>query len=869
VDAGLIAMRMRLSGGKEVAAEAETATAAVKETSAATEAANAKVAKSGGAIRSSLARQITSIRTIGRALTKYVAIPLAAVAIGSGVMAAHFDRSMNLIATDAGGSVKEVGRLKSEVLDMARHSQFGPQALADSLFHVESSGYRGAKALRVLNEAQRLATTGNSDLQTTTYALVSATKALYGESLKNVNRTAAELNGIVAHGDMRLEELTSAMSTGVLPKAKAMGLTLRDVGAAMDVMTARGIPAQRAAYALGFTLQKLVPYGEKAEDAFKSIGLGEETLINAAQKGPYGYVSALELLQKHLDRLPTKAQQTKVIEEMFGGGRMTSGLLTNLQNLGEMKKIYGELGDEVQKYNHHVHEAENQPMVRAQRAWSSIEAGLIEIGEVLLPAAIPLMEHFAGILSGIAHGFAALPHSTQHTIVVIGVLAAALGPILLMVAKLLEMWKAIRELALISAISQGVGELTAAGQLAAGGELGGFGMMSAKGRLVTGAVGVAGSQVLGNAIGGKGGELVSNIGSGAAIGFGLGGPMGAAVGATAGAVATAIGSIFATEKKLGPLQGRVAASAEHLNNALKRQHTASSGLTAATQRLFHAQHNHNLSINGVKKAQAHLNAVVAEYGLRSRPAIHAEARLIEEINKHRDAIRRLHNAEKLRGVALSAYKTETDQTVLAERHRINSLKALRERQSELFVEARKANPMSERTRELAHNLLTTEGKLSEAVKQHAGTIQEAAAKAGPKYAHFLQHARAETLKWGNAFKQTMEEGRRFAAGMERLSERLGGMNFAPEEPSFNVPSLPIPQHHHGGGSGGGKGPHSKNAENRLQTNGSEAVRLMLERGARPKTVTHRVPAQLVLAPNGKRILAEGVVEVQEDEEARE
>lgn len=855
-------MRMRLSGGKEVAAEAETATAAVEETSAATDAANKKVARSGSAISSSLTKQISSIRTIGRSLTKYVTVPLAAIAIGSGVMAAHFDRQMNLVATDAGGSVKEVSRLKGEVLDMARESQFGPQKLAESLFHVESSGYRGAKALMVLNEAQKLATTGNSDLQSTTYALVSATKALYGESVKNVHRTAAELNGIVAHGDMRLEELTSSLGTGLLAKAKAVGLSLRDVGSAMDVMTARGIPAQRAAYALGFTLQKLIPYGEKAEEAFSSIGLGQETLIKAAQHGKYGLVSAYEVLQKHLEtHEPTKAMQTKVIEEMFGGGRMTSGLLTDLQNLGEMKKIYGELGDEVQKYDRHVKEAAEQPMVKAERAWSGIEASLIEIGQTLLPAAIPLMEHVSSIISDVAQGFAHLPVSTQHTIVTIGLIAAALGPVLLLVAKLLEMWKAIKELSMISALTSGVGELTAATQLAAGGELGGFSMMGKAGKLVTGGAAVAGAQVAGQAIGGKAGSVISDVGTGAGVGFAVGGPMGAAVGATAGAIKAALPEweqLLGMTKRLGPLQSRVKSSSEELSSAMDRQQEAGAGLAAANQRLDHAQKNHNVSLKGVHRAQKAMNAAISEYGPSSHAAIHAEARLTEVIGEHRRALKQLHAAEKLHGVALSAYKTETDQTVLAERHRINVLEQLRERQANLYQEAKAANPISQRTQTLAHNLLGTEGKLSEAVKQHAETLQEAATKAGPKYAKFLNHATQESVRFGGALKATMIH----VEGLTRHLEALGDIEVhLPTVQPGNPLNLQIP-----GVTEPKTGGHHRNTAATPETKGSKAVANLLERKA--GRGGKLLPVTIALDKRGRRVLTEAVVEVQEDEDAR-
>lgn len=834
MDAGLIAMRMRLSGGPEVAKEAGVATTAVEETSAATEAANKKAQGLGNGIRSSLTKQITAMRTIGRSLTRYVSVPLAAIAIGSGVMAAHFDRSMNLVATDAGGSVKEVGRLKGQVLDLAKHSQFGPQKLADSLFHVESSGYRGAKAMLVLNEAQKLATTGNSDLEKTTYGLVSATKALYGDSLKNVNRTAAEMNGIVAHGDLRLEELVSAMATGVIPKAKAMGLNLRDVGAAMDIMTRRGIPAQRAAYALGFTMQKLIPYGKKAEEAFESIGLGQETLLKRSQGGKFGYVSGLELLQKHLDRLPTKGQQTKVIEEMFGGGRMTSGLLTDLQNLGEMRKVYGELGDEVGKYNRHVKEAEEQPMVKAQRAWSGIQASLIEVGQVLLPAAIPPMEHFASFVTGIATGFAALPPSTQHTIVGIAGIAAVLGPVLLLTAKLLEMWKSIKELSMVSALTSGM----------------------TKGRLAVGAAGLVGSQVAGNAIGGRAGELVSNIGGGASAGFMVGGPLGAAVGGTAGAVATALPeweALLGLQTKLKPVQLRLAGAGRDVATATRKQAEASHGLNAADQRVTNSKKRQRSAVADASKALFHLNLVTAQYGPHSHAAIRAAAQYTQKLRAQRLAIEHVQHAERLRGIALRAYKTETNFKVLAERHEINLLQAHASELRKLYQREAELHPSSEKTRNLAHSLLNTEGELAKEIKRRAETISEATAKGGAAYGKFVARAKQETLRFGGVFKETTAHIQSMGNALERLAE----IEAKHPEPRSRSPLL---EPHHRHGKGGPK--HSPRPKTTPATAGSSALeRLLTPR--KPRTVEK--PVQFVV---GKRVLAEGTVEIQEDEDAR-
>lgn len=620
---------LRLHGQRKFAKEVATSGAEL-------EAMGLKGAKSMAAF----AKSAKALKSFGASWTRHVSLPIAGLGVIAGGMAVNFRRQMGLVATDAGGTAKEVERLEKSVLGLARESQFGPQKLAESLFHVESAGFRGAKAMRVLRESQKLATTGNSDLEETTYALVSANKALYGESVKHVHRTAAELNGIVAHGDMRLEELVGGLGSGLLAKAKAMGLGLRDVGAALDVMTARGIKAERASYALGFTMQKLVPYGEKAEKAFASIGLGEETLINASQHGKFGYVTGLEVLQKHLDMLPTKAQQTKVIEEMFGGGRMTSGLLTDLQNLGEMKKIYGELGHEVTIYNKHAKEASEQPKVELEEAWSSVSADLTEIGGDLLPEVVPAVKDMAKFSGKAAAFFQKIPGPVKAigvgALVAIGPLSSMLGYLAQGTGRFLVVANAMAKAGVRFNATLSPNVMTEKsgfkGALSAA-----FGGTGAAGAL-SAAKGFA--TVIGPAVAAAGiGKIVFSATEGDWKGVGLeaggaavGGiaavlmgnpelaPLAAGLGSFAG---SAISGLFSSSPKISKLR----AQTEHLTQATKELRESLQGIKPAEEGLAKARQRHSGASKEEFEADRKLHHALAIYGESSWQAHKAQLAL--------------------------------------------------------------------------------------------------------------------------------------------------------------------------------------------------------------------------------------------------
>jgi TP901 family phage tail tape measure protein len=392
------------------------------------------------------------METLGKSLTKSLTLPLVGVGGIAAKMSLDFNRSMSLISTQAGGTAKEVKKLKGEVLDLAKASKFSPNELATALFHVESSGYRGAKAIQTLNAAQKLATVGNSELDSTTYALVSAIKALGHEGGKT-SKVAAELNAIVGHGDIRMEEMTSSLSTGIIPAAKTVGLGLRDVGAAMDVMTARGIPAQRAAYNLRMTFSKLSAPTKAGAEALEEVGISSEQLAETMRSEGLG--EAVKELAEHLDSV-SKIKAGEIISTAFGGGRTSSGIETLIQNVGELGKKYTEIAGSVGDYNRQVREAEANPKVKLEKAWSNIQVALVEIGNALVPVIVPAFEKLAGLISEIGEKFSELSTGSKTLVVDMAFAVAALGPGLTIAGKLVGTFETLATVIKKAAVAMGL-----------------------------------------------------------------------------------------------------------------------------------------------------------------------------------------------------------------------------------------------------------------------------------------------------------------------------------------------------------------------------------------------------------------------------
>src|SRR5205085_389911 len=113
---------------------------------------------------------------------------------------------------------------------------FGPEELAKALYHIESVGARGSRALNILRVAAEGAAVGHANLEASSSALA-GTMRVFHVPASQAASVMAELNAVVGACNMRMEDLNKAIGTGLLPTAAALGLGIKDVGAALAIMT--------------------------------------------------------------------------------------------------------------------------------------------------------------------------------------------------------------------------------------------------------------------------------------------------------------------------------------------------------------------------------------------------------------------------------------------------------------------------------------------------------------------------------------------------------------------------------------------------------------------------------------------------------
>lgn len=393
---------------------------------------------------SGLAAANARLAAAGKIAMGALAIGVAAVGYESVKLAANFDQTMELVHTQAGAAQSEVDGLKDAVLKLSPAVGIGPEKLAEGLYHIESTGFRGKEAMDILTASAKLAAMGLADLDTVTFAM----SGVMSSAMKDVTSAADAtnyLNTIVGMGDMKMDKLASAIGTGILPAFKVAGLGMKDFGASLAVLTDNSVGADEAATRLRMTVSLMAAPSHAATKALESIGISQTQLADDMRK-PNGLMVAVLDLKAHLeDSGKTLSEQNAIISKAFGGGKTSSAIETLLEESDRLKSKYAQLGDSAsraQKADEAWAQQQKQFKQQMHELGAVLQSAGVKIGEWLIPklqsSAEWMMKHTETVkIAAIAIGGVLIVAIAAYTISMISAAAATLAatwPLLLIIA---------------------------------------------------------------------------------------------------------------------------------------------------------------------------------------------------------------------------------------------------------------------------------------------------------------------------------------------------------------------------------------------------------------------------------------------------
>ena len=365
----------------------------------------------------------------GKKLTKSVTLPMVAVGGVAIKAASDFEASMTKIESLVGLSSEAVEGFTEDVRRLSGETAQAPKDLADAMFFITSAGLRGAAATETLEAAAKAAAVGLGDTATIADLATSALNA-YGEANISATEATDVMVAAVREGKLEASELAGSMGR-VLPIASAMGVGFDEVGAAFAALSRTGTNAAEAATQVRGILSSLLRPTKQAKDALAGMGLSAEGLRE--QIKDEGLLSVLKTLADRFDGNEAAAAS------VFGNIRALSGVMDLMgANVATTEQIFANMTDTTGALDKAFEATTDTAAFKLQQAMADVKQALIDIGNVLIPVIIPVIETLGGFIRDLATAFSKLPDPIKKTAVALGLFAAAAGPLATITGRLIS-----------------------------------------------------------------------------------------------------------------------------------------------------------------------------------------------------------------------------------------------------------------------------------------------------------------------------------------------------------------------------------------------------------------------------------------------
>ena len=367
------------------------------------------------------------VEDAGKTLTTHVTLPLAAVGAAGVASFAEVDKTMQLTNKTMGNTAEEAELLNKAMKEAAANSTFGMKDAATATLNFARAGLDAEQAAAALAPAMNLAAGEGGNLDTVSGGLVATINGFHG-SFEEAGHYADVFAAACNNSALDVGSLSSAMSVAA-PIFSAAGYTVNDAALYMGVMANNGIEADKAANSLKTGLARLVSPAKEGAEMVAQLGI---SVTNAD-----GTMKDSVTIQRELHEAFAKLSESEQIaaaSAIFGKNQMAPWLAL----INTAPEDVGALDESLRNCAGTTDEMAQAMMSgfggSLEKLKSSIDVLVTSIGEALAPT----IQKVAEFIQGLVDKFNALTPAQQETIVQIGLVVAAIGPLLIIVGKVIS-----------------------------------------------------------------------------------------------------------------------------------------------------------------------------------------------------------------------------------------------------------------------------------------------------------------------------------------------------------------------------------------------------------------------------------------------
>ena len=401
-------------------------------------------------LRKSLDKVGTGMKNVGQKASLGLTAPIGLFGKAAFDATLSFDKAMNNVEAKAKFTGKSIEDLRAQAKELGSTTSFSASEAAQAMGFLAQAGFDSQSIFESMPGVLNLAAASNTEIARTA-DVASNIMGAFGLKATEMTRVADVLASTMAGSNVDMDQLADTMKFAA-PVADKFGLSLEETAAAAGLLGNIGIQGTSAGTALKNAFLGLSAPTSGARTMIEGLGVQV-----ADENGKLrNFTAIMSDLGKELGDIP-QAAQLEVLNQLFGKiGIAGASELVKQAKSGELAKFTQDLMNAEGAADKMAKTLQKGAVGSVTRFKSAMEGMMIAIGESGLVDAI------ASIADKMSSVFASISKTNPGLLkigVIIAGLAAAIGPVLVVLGSMVTMFASVVSMA---------GGLSALGTLIAG-----------------------------------------------------------------------------------------------------------------------------------------------------------------------------------------------------------------------------------------------------------------------------------------------------------------------------------------------------------------------------------------------------------------
>jgi len=345
------------------------------------------------------------MQQFGKNMSMKVTAPIAALGAVSFSVFKGFEAEMSKVQAVSGATAEEFAALSKNAKDLGASTMFSAREVASLQTEFAKLGFTATEITKVTGATLALAQASGTDLARAAEVAGSTLRA-FGMDASQTNVVTDVMAKSFSSSALDMETFAESMKY-VAPVAKSAGMSIEETTAMLAIMADAGIKGSQAGTSLRRIISEIGASGKPTAEALRDLATQGLDLADAKDEVGRSAQSALLVLAGGVDRI------SPLTEEFKNSGGAAQA----------MADIMG-----------------NTAFGASKRLESAMEGLMISIGEIVAVAVVPLIEFLAKAASALNN----MSDGAKRAIVIVGGIAAAIGPVIFILGSFQRALVAVR-----------------------------------------------------------------------------------------------------------------------------------------------------------------------------------------------------------------------------------------------------------------------------------------------------------------------------------------------------------------------------------------------------------------------------------------